>query len=137
MDPPAGTVSDGTEVSPQRYLADTVAGAAAIREFGVALDALGAGPDADQVEAAAPDLDAALANAELIAQRLDAESLADARLETQRRAAAAAYRRVVEQMRRVVDEAQAGRPVRLAEAVAEYQTAVDALRDELGEPATP
>ena len=125
-------MAQGVELSPQRYLADTVAGAEATRDFGATLDSFGPRPTADQTRAAAPALDEALARAELVAQRLAGARLADTRLEAQRAAAAAEYAAVVTAMRQVVAEAEAGRPVRLAAAAAGYQSAVDALRRRLG-----
>jgi hypothetical protein len=105
-----------------------------LREFNRALEALGPRPTPDQARAAVPALDEAHARAELVGERLERARLADARLEAQRAQAASAYGRVVEGMDAVVAEARAGRPVRLATAVADYQEAVDALERELGAP---
>ena len=105
-----------------------------VRDFSEALEALGPRPTPEQARAAVPALDEAHARAELVGERLARARLADARLEAQREAAATAYAAVVVSMGVVVDEARAGRPVRLAEAAAGYQEAVDALERELGTP---
>jgi hypothetical protein len=126
-------LSDGTEVSPQRYLADTDAAAAAVAAFTRDLGAVGAVATPEALERAAPALRQSLAAAEALSERLSAERLEDARLETQRERAAAALAGVVTAMRAAADEAAAGRPTRFVQAVDAYSNAVAALRVAGGE----
>ncbi len=121
-------LSDGTQVSPQRYLADTDAAAAAVAEFTRDLATVGSVATPEALERAAPELRASLAGAEALSQRLSAERLEDARLEAQRARAAAALEDVVAAMRTAADEAAAGRPTRFVQAVDDYSNAIAALR---------
>lgn len=121
-------LSDGTQVSPQRYLADTDAAAAAVAEFTRDLATVGAVATPEALGRAAPELRASLAGAEALSQRLSAERLEDARLEAQRARAAGALEGVVAAMRAAADEAAAGRPTRFVRAVDDYSNAIAALR---------
>ena len=73
----AGTssVPDGTQVSSQRYLADTAAAADAVADFSALLSSLAPEPRPAQLRAAAADLAAARDRAALLSARLRAERL--------------------------------------------------------------
>ena len=96
----AGTssVPDGTQVSSQRYLADTAAAADAVADFSALLSSLAPEPRPAQLRAAAADLAAARDRAALLSARLRAERLQDRRLEEQRADASAALVAVVAAM---------------------------------------
>ena len=115
-------------MSPQRYLADTDAAAAAVADFTRDLQAVGAVATPEALARAAPALRESLGAAEALSQRLSAERLEDARLETQRERAAGALAGVITAMRVAADEAAAGRPTRFVQAVDAYSDAVAALR---------
>jgi hypothetical protein len=115
-------------VSPQRYLADSDAAAAAVAAFARDLASVGTTATPESLARAAPALRASLAQAEAYSQRLSAQRLEDARLEAQRARAAEAYAEVVAAMRLATDAAAGGRPTRFVQAVDDYSNAIAALR---------
>lgn len=115
-------------MSPQRYLADSDAAAAAVADFSRALTAVGPVATKARLQQVAPSLQPPLERAAQISQRLDAERLEDARLEAQRVRAAAALDRVVATMRAVADAAGAGAPKRAVAAAADFAAAVENAR---------
>jgi hypothetical protein len=126
----AGTsaVPEGTQVSSQRYLADSVAAADAVADFSALLSSLSPEPRAAALEATAPDLAAARDRAALLAGRLDAERLEDRRLEEQRADASAALAAVVAAMDDLTAAAEAGNPTAAAAASRQFSRAVGELR---------
>jgi hypothetical protein len=134
LGPATTPLSEGVQVSPQRYLADTDAAAAAVARFTESLEAVGAVATRPSLAQAAPGLRAALDDAEAAAQRLEAERLEDARLEAQRARAAEALEQVLAAMRLATAAAAAGQPQRFVAAVDDYSNAVAGLR---AEPAMP
>lgn len=131
--PDTAPLGEGTEVSPQRYLADTDAAGAAVAEFTRDLTTVGAVATPEALTRAAPALRATLMDAEALSQRLSAERVEDARLETQRARAAAALGDVVASMRLATDAASGSRPTRFVQAVDAYSDAIAALRAAGGE----
>jgi hypothetical protein len=126
----AGTapLTEGTEVSSQRYLADTAAAADAVADFSARLSALTPELVRAELRAAAPDLAAARDRAALLAGRLAAMRLEDRRLERQRDDAAAALTSVVAAMDSLTAAAEQGN-VRAAAAASErFRQAVGELR---------
>ena len=115
-------------MSPQRYLADSAAAAAAVGDFTAVLDELAPTARKARLMATAPRLDAAATRASAIIGRIDAQRLEDRRLEDQRARAAAALDDVEVAMRVVTDAARAGAPARMERASAQYADAVAALR---------
>ena len=115
-------------MSPQRYLADTAAAAAAVNDFSAVLAEAGPVASAAKLVALAPRLEAARARTSSIADRLDAQTLEDRRLEAQREKAAAALDEVIVAMQLVTDAATAGKPVVASEAAGRYATSVSSLR---------
>ena len=119
---------DGAQVSPQRYLADSAAAAAAVNAFSAVLDEVAPTAGKERIFAVAPRLEAAYTQTSAIADRLGAQRLEDRRLEAQRARAAAALDAVVVAMRLVSDAAGAGQPVRIATYADQYAQSVTALR---------
>jgi hypothetical protein len=128
LGPVSTPVSDGTEVSPQRYVAATAAAAAAVAAFSRDLAGVGAGATRPALQRTAPALRASLSAAAVQSQRLSAERLEDARLEEQRSGAAAALATVVSAMTAATEAAEGGRPALFVRAVDDYSNAVAALR---------
>ena len=86
--PDTTPLGEGTQVSPQRYLADTDAAGAAVAEFTRDLTTVGNVATPEALTRAAPALRATLQDAEALSQRLSAERVEDTRLEAQRARAA-------------------------------------------------
>ena len=122
-------LEDGTRVSPRGYLADTAAAAEAVSDFVVVTRSIGDVARAPRLREVAPELREPLARATALARRLDAARLEDARLEEQRRLAAAALGQVVRAMERTTAAADAANPVGVAAAVEDLDAAVAELRD--------
>jgi protein-disulfide isomerase-like protein with CxxC motif len=115
-------------VSPQRYLADTVAAASGVDEFSAALAAAGPTATRARLRAVVTRLRAPLAQTRASAARLAGQRLEDARLEAQRARASAALDRVVAAMAAVVAAAEAGDPEAAEAASTAFGTAVGDLR---------
>jgi hypothetical protein len=128
------TLATGSQVGPQRYLADTAEGAAAVRDFAAVLDRMAVGTTPARIRGLAAGLDAPLARARLAKQRLGAERLEDRRLESQRKAAAAGYASVLGWMERTASAAHAGNQAALRSAAVGLRRAVERLRA-VGRPA--
>lgn len=128
LGPVTATLPEGAQVSPQRYLADSDAAAAAVADFSRALGAAGPVATKARLQRVAPSLHPPLERAALISQRLNAERLEDARLEAQRMRAGAALDRVVAAMRAVADAADAGASTRAVAATAGFAAAVENAR---------
>jgi len=126
----AGTTSvpDGTPVSSQRYLADTVAAVDAVADFSAVLSSLATEPRPAELRAAAADLAGARDRTALMASRLRAERLEDRRLEEQRADASAALAAVVVAMDALTSAAGRGDVQAAAAASARFSRAVGALR---------
>ena len=126
----AGTssVPDGTQVSSQRYLADTAAAADAVADFSALLSGLAPEPRPAQLRAAAADLAASRDRAALLAARLAAERLEDRRLEEQRADASAALTGVVAAMDDIAAAADRGDADAAAAASRQFSQAVGELR---------
>jgi hypothetical protein len=126
----AGTapLDEGEVVSPQQYLADSAAAAAAAGRFLETADALGAQPSSAELVAAAPVLDEQLAEFRVLRARLDAARLDDARLESQRQAVAAATAELEGSMERFVVFAAEGDRRGVALASRELAADVDDVR---------
>ncbi len=122
------TVPDGTQVSSQRYLADTVAAADAVADFSALLSALAPVPKPAELRAAAPELAVARDRAALLAGRLRAERLEDRRLEAQRADASAALAAVVAAMDDLTSAAERGNAEAAAAASRRFSEAVGELR---------
>lgn len=121
-------LDDGTQVSPQRYLADTVAAASGVDEFSAALADAGPTATAAKLRAVVNRLRPPLEQTRAVAERLGAERLEDTRLEAQRARASAALDRVVVAMAAVTDAAAAGDPAAVEAASTDFGTAVGDLR---------
>lgn len=121
-------------MSPQRYLADTVAAASGVSEFSAALSDAGPTATKAKLRAVVNRLRAPLEQTTAVAKRLSAERLEDQRLETQRAAASAALDRVVVAMTAVNSAAALGDPAAVEAAATDFTTAVGDLRSL---PATP
>jgi hypothetical protein len=119
----------GTRVSPQRYLADAAAAAAAVNDFSSILEEIAPTAGDARLRAIAPRLAAAFTRSQAMAGRIDGQRLEDRRLEAQRAAAATSLNAVVMAMDRVVVAARAGRAVAVADAADGYATRVGALRN--------
>lgn len=115
-------------MSPQRYLSDASAAAAAVTEFSAALEGVGEVARPAALRRAAPALRSALEQAAVLGDGLAAQRLQDRRLEVQRDRAADALAVVVDAMRQVVAASEAGDGARAAAAAADYATAVGELR---------
>ncbi|MGE0026015.1 MAG: hypothetical protein AB7O78_01830 [Thermoleophilia bacterium] len=122
------TLPDGTQVSSQRYLADTAAAADAVADFSALLSSLAPVPKPAQLRAKAPELVAARDRAALLASRLTAQRLEDRRLEEQRADASAALAAVVAAMDELVTAAGHGDPDAAAAASRRFSQAVGELR---------
>lgn len=125
---PTTTLADETRVDAERYLADTAAGADAVRSFAAELATVGTPATPARLKAVAPRLDPPLAAARLAGQRLAAERLADRRLEAQRAGSATTYAAAVTAMERVRAAAAAGDPTAARTAAQALATTLDALR---------
>ena len=125
---PTTTVADETRVDAERYLADTAAGADAVRSFAAELATVGTPATPARLRAVAPRLDPPLAAARLVGQRLGAERLADRRLEAQRAGNATSYAAAVAAMEQVRAAAAAGDPAAAKTAAQALATSLDALR---------
>jgi len=121
-------VSDGAQVSPRRYLADTVAAASGISEFSAALADAGPTATKARLRAVVNRLQAPLAQTTAVAERLGAERLADRRLEAQRASASSALDRVVVAMTAVASAAALGDPAAVETAATDFATAVGDMR---------
>jgi len=132
--PATRTLPAGSQVGPQRYLADSAEGAAAVRDFAAVLDRMAVGTTPARIRRLAGDLDAPLARVRLARQRLGAERLEDRRLEAQREAAAVRYATVLGWMERTAVAAHAGNQRTLGAATVGLRRAVEALRA-VGRPA--
>ena len=121
-------------MSPQRYLADTVAAAGGVSEFSAALADAGPTATKARLRAVVNRLRPPLEQTRAVAERLGAQRLADRRLEAQRASASAALDRVVVAMTAVTQAAAAGDPAAVETAATEFGTAVGDLRSL---PATP
>jgi hypothetical protein len=119
---------DGTQVSSQRYLADSVAAADAVADFSGLLSALAPEPTKAQLRARAADLAAARDRAALLASRLRAQRLEDRRLEAQRADVAEALQAVVTAMDGLVTAAGRGDAEAAAAASKRFSAAVGRLR---------
>ena len=127
-DPPMSTVSEGTTVDADRYLADSAAGAAAVRAFVAELATVESPATPERLKEVAPRLAPPLATATLVGQRLSAERLADRRLDEQRERNAAAYAGTVSAMQRVHQASQDGNPVAVKSASEDLDRSLDVLR---------
>lgn len=121
-------------MSPQRYLADTSAAAAAINDFSSILGDVAPVARRAALVAVAPRLDAARDRAAAIVDRIDAQRLEDRRLEDQRSRAAVALSEVVVGMTLVSDAAAAGEPATMEAVSGRYAASVDDLRALTAEP---
>jgi hypothetical protein len=117
-------------VEPQRYLADSAAAAAAVRDFSLQLAGIGPTATRARLRAVAPELGPPLQRAARIAARLSAERLADHRLEAQRRRVTPLLAEVVQAMSDVNGASAAGEPRRAVPAIRRFTEAVDALAKE-------
>jgi hypothetical protein len=127
--PPTTTLSEGTKVDAGRYLADTAAGAAAVRSFNSELARVGSPATPEGLQEVASSLAPPLESARVVAQRLSAARLDDQRLESQRGRNAASFAAAVDAMEKVHGAAVAGRPVDTRTAAQELQATLVALRD--------
>jgi hypothetical protein len=127
--PSTAPVAEGTEVSSQRYLADVDAVAAEIRAFSDQLEEIGPVARPAVLREIAPDLAVALQRADAIADRLDAQRLADARLEAQRAEASPVLADIVAAMVDVTTLAAAGEPAPAVAAIEDFRDAVERLRE--------
>lgn len=129
LPPSTAPVAEGSEVSSQRYLADADAVAAEIRAFSDLLEDIGPVARPARLREIAPDLAAALQRADAIADRLEAQRLADARLEAQRAEASPVLADIVAAMVDVTTRAAAGEPVPTVAAIEDFRDAVGRLRE--------
>lgn len=127
--PSTAPVAEGTEVSSQRYLADVDAVAAEIRAFSDQLEEIGPVARPALLREIAPDLAVALQRADAIADRLDAQRLADSRLEAQRAEASPVLADIVAAMVDVTTLAAAGEPAPTVAAIEDFRDAVARLRE--------
>ncbi len=128
LDASTAPLTDGVQVSPRRYLADTVAAASGISEFSAALADAGPTATKARLRAVVNRLQPPLARTTAIAERLGAERLADRRLEAQRASASAALDRVVVAMTAVASAAALGDPAAVETAATDFATAVGDMR---------
>lgn len=119
---------EGAEVSPQRYLADSVAVADSIDAFSALLEEVSPVARRGALLTLAPRLDAALDRTTAVFRRIDAERLVDRRLEAQRGRAVTALEPVLAAMSIVSDAARAGDPAAFEDAAVGYATGVGDLR---------
>lgn len=129
--PPTTTVAAGTVVTPERYLADTAAAAAAVRAFAVELGGIGTAEvpaTPARLRALAPLLDPPLATARLVRDRLSAERLADQRLDRQRALRAEQFAAAVSVMERVRTASAAGDAAAASAAADELRQTLEVLR---------
>lgn len=129
LGPPTDTVADGTRVDAERYLADSAAGAAAVRAFSREMATIvnPAGPN--ELKRLAPRLRPPLTQAKLVSQRLSAERLEDSRLDQQRARRATQYQAVVAAMDQVTVAAEAGDAQRAQEATTELTRVVGEMNE--------
>ena len=125
---PTTTIADNTRVKADRYLADSAAGAAAIRSFAAELAVVGTPATPARLKAIVPRLDPPLATARLVGQRLSAERLADRRLEAQLAGVATSFGAAVAAMERVLAAAASGDPVAARTAAQGLASSLEALR---------
>ena len=125
---PTTTIADNTRVKADRYLADSAAGAAAIRSFAAELAVVGTPATPARLKAVVPRLDPPLATARLVGQRLSAERLADRRLEAQRAGDATSFGAAVTAMEQVRAAAAVGDPVAARAAAQGLAASLNALR---------
>jgi hypothetical protein len=126
--PPTTTLTDGTTVGADRYLADTAAAAAAVREFNSELAVVAPSVTRQALQRVAPRLEPSLSSARLVSQRLSAARLEDQRLEAQRGRDADAFAATVLAMERVHGAAVAGDPGAALAAARELQASVATMR---------
>lgn len=124
---PTTTIADNTRVKADRYLADSAAGAAAIRSFAQELAAVGTPATPARLKAVVPRLDPPLATARLVGQRLSAERLVDRRLEAQRSGTATQFAAAVTAMEQIRAAAAAGDPVAARSAAQGLSVSLNAL----------
>lgn len=120
---------EGATVSPQRYLADTVAAAAAVSAFSDVLAEAGPVARRPVLLALHTRLDEAYDRAQAIADRIDNERLEDRRLESQRSRASGSLQDVVVAMNVASDIAGTGDAAAMKGAAARYGRAVQNLRE--------
>jgi hypothetical protein len=125
---PTTTLVENARVDAARYLADSAAGAAAIRSFTAELATVGTPATPARLKAVVPRLDPPLATARLVGQRLSAQRLADRRLEAQRAGDATSFAVAVIAMGQVRTAAASGDPVAARTASQALASALDALR---------
>lgn len=125
---PTTTLVENARVDADRYLADSAAGAAAIRSFTAELATVGAPATPARLKAVVPRLDPSLATARLVGQRLSAQRLADRRLEAQRAGDATSFAAAVTAMGQVRAAAASGDPAAARTASQGLAAALDALR---------
>lgn len=126
--PPTTTLTDGTTVGADRYLADAAAGAAAVRAFTAVLGEVAPAATPSALQRLAPRLETPLASARLVSQRLSAARLDDQRLESQRGRDAASFAATVTAMERVHGAAVAGDPSEAQAAARELEISLAAMR---------
>lgn len=129
LGPSTATVADGTQVSAQRYLADSDEAAAAVSAYSAVLERVGPVARPLALRALAPELADIVRRARVAHGRLMAQRLEDARLEEQRAEVVPLLGEVVAAMEQFAAEAAAGRPVLAAAAAERFSEAVEALRD--------
>lgn len=134
LEPTTSPLTEGAEVSPQRYLADSVGAAGAVQSFWTLTAQLGPAPTPAELRAAAPALAAQRDAVRAAADRLDAAQLADQRLETQREDAVRGLELVLAAIDQVVAAAEAGNPDALAMARERLAAAITSLRERLAGP---
>ena len=120
LDASTAPLTDGTQVSPQRYLADTSAAAAAVSDFSEILSELAPTARRPALLAASGRLEDALDRTVAVGGRIGAQRLEDRRLEAQRQRAAAALDAVIAEMSLVADAAAAGDPIDMAASTGRY-----------------
>jgi len=128
LDASTTPLTEGAQVSPQRYLADTSAAVSAVNDFSEVLAELAPTPRRPAMLALAPRLEDALDRTVAIAGRIEAQRLEDLRLEAQRERASAALDGVIAEMSLVADAAAAGDPAGMAGAAGRYASSVGDLR---------
>lgn len=126
--PSTAPLSDGTEVSPQRYLGDVDAAAATIREFSGHLDEIAPVARPAELRDLAPRMAATVQRARAVVERLESQRLADARLESQRERALPALRETLAAMLAVTTRAAAGQAGATSRAADDFREAVARLR---------
>lgn len=129
LGPDGATLSEGTPVSAQRYLADSDGAAATISAFSELLEGLGPVARPAELRDHAQALTDEAERARALAARLAAQRPEDARLEEQRREVTPLLERVVAAMDELASAAQAGDAAAAALAAGRFSEAVAALRD--------